>query len=153
MSDEYLSKEKYEELETELKHIKTVRRKEIAESLEYARSLGDLKENAEYQEARNMQAAAEERILKIESILKSAKIVSVKKGDTVQLGSTVVIQKKGDKEKKEYRIVGSEEADIHERKISYISPLGDAMMGKKKKDEFVLSTPSGKMEYKIVSVE
>lgn len=153
MSDEYLSKEKFKELEEELEHIKTVRRKEIAESLEYARSLGDLKENAEYQEARDMQAAAEDRILKIESILKSAKIVSKKKSDIVQLGATVVIQKKGDKEKKEYRIVGSEEADIRERKISHVSPLGEVMMGKKKGDEFALDTPSGKVDYKVVSVE
>lgn len=153
MSDEYLSKEKYKELEDELEHIKTVRRKEIAESLEYARSLGDLKENAEYHEARDMQAAVEDRVLKIEEILKSAKIVTSKKSDTVGLGATVVIQKKGDKEKKEYKIVGSEEADIHERKISHISPLGEAMMDKKKGDEFSLNTPSGKVEYKIVSVE
>lgn len=153
MSDDYLSKEKYKELEEELKYLTTVRRKEIAENLEYARSLGDLKENAEYHEARDLQGEVEDRITKIELMLKSAKIVSKKKSDTAGLGATVVIQKKGDKEKREYKIVGSEEADIHERKISHISPLGEAMMGKKKGDEFSFKTPSGKVDYKVVNVE
>ncbi len=156
MTDEYLSREKFRELEKELEYIKTVRRKEIAESLESARALGDLKENAEYHEARDTQAEAEDRILKIEGILKNAKIVSGKTGkksDTVGLGSTVMIQKKSDKEKKDYKIVGSEEANVSERKISHVSPLGEAMLGKKKGDKFSLNTPNGKIEYKIVDVE
>mgnify|MGYP001476935829 FL=1 len=152
-TEEYLSKEKFEELNKELDYLKTKRRKEIAESLEYARSLGDMKENAEYQEAREMQAATEERIQKLESILKSAKIVSHKKSDAVSLGSSVTIQKDGEKEKHEYTIVGSEEADMHKRKISHQSPLGEAMMGKKKGETFSFETPSGKMNYKVLSVE
>ena len=155
MTDEnnYITNEKFGELTKELKHLKTTKRKEIAESLEYARSLGDLSENAEYQEAREMQAVAEERIKQLEQILKTPKIVSHKKGDTVNLGSKVVIQKENDKETHEYNIVGSEEADMQERKISYISPLGEAMMGKKKGESFTFETPNGKQKYIIKSVE
>lgn len=151
--EEYLSPEKYEELRKELDYLKTVRRKEIAESLEYARSLGDLSENAEYQEAREMQAAAEERIRKLESILASAKIISSHKSTIAGLGSAVTIQKAGDKESHRYSIVGTEEANMHERKISHLSPLGEAMMGKKKGDTFSFETPNGKMQYKIIDIE
>lgn len=137
----------------ELEHLKTTRRTEIAESLEYARSLGDLSENAEYQEARELQAATEERIRKLEDIIKRAKIISHTKGDEIDFGSVVVIMKTGSDDKHEYTIVGSEEADMRERKISHVSPLGSAMMGKKKGDEFTFETPSGKQNYKIVSVK
>lgn len=150
---EYLSREKYEELKKELDYLKTVRRKEIAESLEYARSLGDLSENAEYQDAREMQAATEERIQKLESILTSANIVSRRKSDVVGLGSKVMIQKEEEKDIHRYQIVGSEEANMHDRKISHLSPLGEAMMDKKKGETFSFETPSGKMNYKIISVE
>ena len=151
---DYLSQEKFEELEKELNYLKTIRRREIADSLEYARSLGDLSENAEYQEARDLQAATEELIKKLESILQSAKIVShTKKGDSVTLGSTVVIQKEEEQETRKYQIVGSEEANMLERKISHLSPLGEAMMGKKKGESFSFQTPNGKMHYKIISIE
>ena len=151
---EYLTKEKFQELKDELDFLKTTRRKEIAESLEYARSLGDLSENAEYQEARNLQTAAEERIAKLESILQSANIVTEKGGsDTVILGSTVSIQKEGEKEIHKYMIVGTEEADMQERKISHVSPLGEAMMGKKKGEVFVFTSPSGKMNYKVIEIK
>lgn len=155
MTDEnnYLTQEKFEELTKELEHLKTTKRKEIAESLEYARSLGDLSENAEYQEAREMQASTEERIKQLENILKDPQIVAHKKGDTVSLGSKVVIQKEGEKETHEYVLVGSEEADMQERKISYVSPLGDAMMGKKKGESFTFETPNGKQNYTVKSVE
>ena len=93
---EFLTPEKFEELKKELEHLKTTRRKEVAESLEYARSLGDLSENAEYQEARDMQAAIEERIQHLEQVIKEAKIVAHdKKGGVVGLGSAVSIQKTG----------------------------------------------------------
>lgn len=152
-SEEFLSQEKYDELKKELEYLKTVRRKQIAESLEYARSLGDLSENAEYQEARELQAATEERIAKLETVLASAKIVSHKKSDVVTLGSKVVIQKVGEKDTHSYNIVGSEEANMLERKISHLSPLGQALMGKKKAEVFTFETPNGKQQYKIVSVE
>lgn len=150
----YLTAEKFNELKKELELLKTVRRKEVAESLEYARSLGDLSENAEYQEARDMQAAIEERIIHLEKTIKEAKIVAHdKKGDVVVLGSTVVIQKSKEKDSHTYTIVGSEEANIHERKLSYLSPLGEALMGKMKGDEFDFETPAGKQSYKILKVE
>ncbi len=149
----YLTQEKFDELKKELEHLKTVRRKEIAESLEYARSLGDLSENAEYQEARDMQAAIEERIAYLEKTIKEAKIVAHDKhGDVISLGSIVTIQKDKDKDKKEYTIVGSEEANIHDRKLSYLSPLGEALMGKTKGDEFQFDTPVGKKKYKVLKV-
>ncbi len=150
----FLTAEKFEELKKELDHLKTVRRKEIAESLEYARSLGDLSENAEYQEARDMQAAIEERISYLEKTIKEAKIVAhEKKGDVIGLGSVVIIKKDKEKEERTYTIVGSDEANIHERKLSYLSPLGEALMGKSKGDEFNFETPAGKQRYKVLKVE
>ncbi len=150
----FLTAEKFEELKKELDHLKTVRRKEIAESLEYARSLGDLSENAEYQEARDMQAAIEERISYLEKVIKEAKIVAhEKKGDVVGLGSVVVIQKDKEKDTRSYTIVGSDEANIHDKKLSYLSPLGEALMGKTKGDEFIFDTPAGKQKYKVLKVE
>lgn len=150
----FLTAEKFEELKKELEHLKTVRRKEVAESLEYARSLGDLSENAEYQEARDMQAAIEERISYLEKVIKEAKIVAHdKKGGVIGLGSVVFIQKDKEKDTRSYTIVGSDEANIHERKLSYLSPLGEALMGKTKGEEFIFDTPSGKQKYKVMKVE
>src|SRR5436189_3090371 len=99
MTEELLSREKFEELTQELEGLRTTRRKEVAEQLEYARSLGDLSENAEYQEAREMQSAVEERIGKLESILKVAKIVKAGKSEGVGMGSTVTVQKIGGEDK------------------------------------------------------
>jgi transcription elongation factor GreA len=152
--DSFLTKEKYDELKKELDHLKTVRRKEVAESLEYARSLGDISENAEYQEARDMQAAIEERIQYLEKVIKEAKIVgNVKKGDAVGLSSIVTIKNDKDKESRTYTIVGSEEANIHEHKLSFLSPLGEALMGKTKGDTFTFETPGGKQSYSVLKVE
>lgn len=151
--DSFLTKEKYDELKKELDHLKTVRRKEVAESLEYARSLGDISENAEYQEARDMQAAIEERIQYLEQVIKEAKIVgNVKRGDSVGLGTEVTIKNDKDKESRTYTIVGSEEANIHEHKLSYLSPLGEALMGKAKGDTFTFDTPGGKQSYTVLKV-
>ncbi len=151
--DSFLTKEKYDELKKELDHLKTVRRKEVAESLEYARSLGDISENAEYQEARDMQAAIEERIQYLEQVIKEAKIVAhVKKGDAVGLGSEVTIKNDKEKESRTYTIVGSEEANIHAHKLSYLSPLGEALMGKTKGDSFTFETPGGKQSYTVLNV-
>src|SRR5688500_19087076 len=107
-AQEYLTKEKFQELEKELQYLRTVKRKEVAESLEYARSLGDLSENAEYQEARDMQAAIEERIQHLERVIKEEKIVvGDKKAAVVGLGSVTTIQRDGEKEQRTYTIVGS----------------------------------------------
>ncbi|MEN9649472.1 MAG: hypothetical protein RL094_439 [Candidatus Parcubacteria bacterium] len=150
---EYLTKEKHKELTIELEHLKTVRRKEIAEELEFAKSLGDLSENAEYHEAREAQAALEDRISQLESILSTAEIVKVHHSNTVEIGSKVHVKKTGDKIEKIYVIVGSEEADMAAGKISFKSPLGEAMLGKKKGDEFTFKSPVGVMKYTIVSIE
>ncbi len=153
MTESLISQEKFEELTKELDELRTVRRREVAEQLEYARSLGDLSENAEYQEAREMQAAVEERIGKLEGILKNAKIVRGSKSDIVGMGATVTVQKIGADEKHVYTIVGAEEADIIGGKVSYHSPLGAALLGKKKGDEFSFDTPRGTQKYKILKVE
>jgi transcription elongation factor GreA len=153
MAEELISQEKFEELKKELEFLHTTRRKEVAEQLEYARSLGDLSENAEYQEAREMQAAVEERVQKLEAILKNAKIVSGSKSDLVGMGANVTVQKVGADDKHTYIIVGAEEADMLAGKISYHSPLGNALLGKKKGDEFSFHTPKGTQKYKILKVE
>lgn len=150
---EYLTKEKFNALEKELEHLKTSRRKEIAESLEYAKSLGDLSENQEYQEARDSQAVLEDRINRIEQILKSASIVTTHGSDTVAVGAVITVERASDKLKKEFTIVGSEEADAAQGKISTRSPLGLSAMGKKKGDTFSFSTPSGTMSYKIIDIK
>lgn len=151
--DTVVSQEKFDEMVAELENLKTVRRTEIAKNLEYARSLGDLSENAEYQEARELQAATEERIRKLEEIVKRAHIMTDgKKKDVVGFGSKVSIKKEGTSESHEYTIVGSEEADMRARKLSHVSPLGAAIMGKKKGDSFTFETPNGKQSYLVEKV-
>ncbi len=149
---QYLTQEKFDELTKELDTLKTVKRKEVAESLEYAKSLGDLSENAEYQEARGDQAEVEDRIKQIEAILISAEIVELHHSEKADIGSTVTLQKKGDSKTKIYKIVGSEEVDIMNGKISLQSPLGEAMHGKRKGDEFNYKAPSGMVTYKVVEI-
>ncbi len=151
---ELISQEKFDSLSGELEDLRTKRRREVAEQLEYARSLGDLSENAEYQQARELQASVEERIAKLEEVLKDAQIVSEENtGDIVGMGSHVTVQKEGSSEKSTYSIVGAEEADIPSGKVSYHSPLGNALMGKKKNNEFSFRTPKGVVKYKILKVE
>jgi transcription elongation factor GreA len=150
---EYLTKEKFEELKKELNELKTVKRKEVAENLEYAKSLGDLSENAEYHEARDMQAAVEDRIGQLENLLQTAQIVTLHHSDVVGVGTTVTIQKDGQKENATYKIVGSEEADMSQKKLSVTSPLGEGLMGKKKGDVVQVTTPKGKTKYSIVAIK
>lgn len=151
--DTVVSQEKFDEMVAELENLKTVRRTEIAKNLEYARSLGDLSENAEYQEARDLQAATEERIRKLEDLVKKAHIMTDgKKKDIVGFGSSVTIKKEGGVESHEYSIVGSEEADMRARKLSHVSPLGAAIMGRKKGEVFTFETPNGKQTYSIEKV-
>jgi transcription elongation factor GreA len=153
MDKEYLSKEKYEELERELDYLRREKRKEVAERLVSARSLGDLAENAEYHSARDEQAEVESRIEQLKDLLKRAEIIKHVAKDEASVGSTVTIQKKGEKDKVEYTIVGSEESDLSAGKISYKSPLGAAILGKKKKDDFSFETPKGDVEYIIFDIK
>ncbi|MBP6855164.1 MAG: transcription elongation factor GreA [Candidatus Pacebacteria bacterium] len=152
--DEYISIERKKALEIELHELQTVKRKEILENLEYAKSLGDLSENAEYHQARDEQGKLEERIAKIEHIIKASKVISKATGGTsIDIGSKVVVSKAGSDQKQEYEIVGSEEADMAQGRLSHRSPLGVALMGKTKGDVVDIESPRGKSSYKIVSVE
>lgn len=150
---EYLTQAKYNEFINELNNLKTVRRTEIARELEYAKSLGDLSENAEYHEARNEQALVEDRIIHLENLLKSATIVSSHETDKAVVGTTVTLKRESDGEKKVYTLVGSEEADASSGKISIRSPLGTALMNKKKGETFSFETPGGTMTYKVIDIE
>ncbi|OGI89373.1 hypothetical protein A2911_01085 [Candidatus Nomurabacteria bacterium RIFCSPLOWO2_01_FULL_40_15] len=151
--DDYITKEKKKELENELNDLKGPKRKEILENLEYAKSLGDLSENAEYHQTREDQGKLEGRIAKIEQILRSSQVVSQSGGDIVEVGSKVVVEKDGSKEKQTYLVVGSEEADMALGKISNRSPFGVAIFGKKKGDKISFKTPAGGVvNYKIISV-
>lgn len=150
---EYLTQEKYDELKKELEHLKTARRKEVAEHLEYAKSLGDLAENAEYHEAREEQANIEDRIKKLEAMLQTAVIMELRHTEAVAIGSTVSLQREGTHDRTTYKIVGSEEADIAAGKLSLVSPLGQAMLGKRNGDSFTAKTPGGEVKYRIVDIE
>ncbi|MCI5108591.1 MAG: transcription elongation factor GreA [Candidatus Pacebacteria bacterium] len=150
---DYLTKEKYEEFEKELQTLKHDKRKEVAKNLEYAKSLGDLSENAEYHAAREAQAVLEDRIKKLEMLLKHAEVVEKHHVDDVSVGSEVTIKRKDNGTEFTYVIVGSEEVDMGSGKISNRSPLGSAILGKKKKEEFSVETPAGKVTYTIVSIK
>jgi transcription elongation factor GreA len=156
---DYITEEKRKALEAELADLKGPKRKEIIKSLEYAKSLGDLSENAEYHQTREEQGKLEARIAKIEQILKSSETVRGGGGETVEIGSKVIVRKQGGKSlpagkagDKTYVIVGSEEADMAAGKISNRSPLGTALFGKKKGDSVSLKTPNGDVNYKIINV-
>jgi len=149
---DYITEEKKKALEIELKELKGPKRKEILDNLEYAKSLGDLSENAEYHNAREEQAKLEQRIHRVEQILESSQIISKRGGDIIEVGSNVVVQKEGSKEEKTFQVVGSEEADMALGKISNHSPFGEALFGNKKGDVISFKTPSGVVNYKIVNV-
>jgi transcription elongation factor GreA len=151
-SGDYITEEKRIALLAELKDLKGPKRREILDTLEYAKSLGDLSENAEYHQAREDQGKLEERIVKIEKILQSSQTVKGGGGDVVEVGSKVEVQKVGSKEIKNYVIVGSEEADMKLGKISNHSPVGVALFGKKKGDNISFKTPVGVVNYKIINV-
>jgi transcription elongation factor GreA len=149
---DYITEEKRKSLEAELKDLKGSKRREILAALEYAKSLGDLSENAEYHQAREDQGKLEERIAKIEQILQTSETVKGGGGDTVEVGSKVVVQKEGSKDEQTYVIVGSEEADMANGKISNRSPFGEALFGKKKGANISFKTPKGTVNYKIIKV-
>lgn len=147
----YLTKEGFKKLKEELEYLKTEKRKEIAERLRHAASFGDISENAAYDEAKEAQAFMEGRIQEIKDILSQAEIIQGSNKEEVRLGSNIIV--KSDGEKKEFQIVGAEEVEVMEGKISYQSPLGEALLGKKKGEKIKLKTPKGKIEYKIVRIE
>lgn len=150
---QYLTSEKHAELRKELDYLKSERRKEVAEHLEYAKKLGDLSENAEYHQAREEQAEVEDRIGRLENLLKKAVIVNNASGEVVTVGTTLRLQKEGDNKSYLYTIVGSEEADMSRGKISNLSPLGSALLGRKRGDIVSVQTPKGAVSYTIVVIK
>jgi transcription elongation factor GreA len=149
---ELITKTNKEALEAEYKELSGPKRQAILAQVAYAKSLGDLSENAEYHQAREEQAKLEERLAQIEHVLKYAEVVESGSSDTVTIGSTVVIQKEGESNTRTFCIVGSEETDMLSGKISYKSPLGSALFEKKVGDTVSVSTPKGAMAYTIVSI-
>ncbi len=149
---ELLTQENKEALEAELRELSGPKRREIISAVEYAKSLGDLSENAEYHAAREAQGKLEDRIQQIEYILKHAEVVKKPADGSIAVGSTVVIQKEGEPNTRTVIIVGSEETDMLSGKISYKSPIGAALQGKKKGEVVSVSTPKGDVAYTIVSV-
>lgn len=150
---QYISPEKKKELELELEDLKGPQRQVILEALQFARSLGDLSENAEYHNAREEQARLEERINQIELILRDSQLVTSHQKTVVSVGCVVTLKKKGQKEENVYSIVGSEEADITENKVSNHSPLGVAIIGCKKGDTVKVTTPKGIVEYEVLDIK
>ena len=151
----YLTKEGLEKLQNELVHLKDITRVEIAEKLKEAISFWDLSENAEYEEARNEQAQVELRISNLEAQLKDVEIIKEDVNhDKVTMGSVVTILNIETKEEVAYKIVGSTEADIlaETPMISNESPIGKAMLGKKKNDNVKVKALSGTFEYKITKI-
>jgi transcription elongation factor GreA len=152
MMKELLTKENKEALELELKELSGPRRKEIISAVEYAKSLGDLSENAEYHAAREAQGKLEDRIQHIEYTLKYGEVVERSTDGSITVGCTVVVTKSGEINTRTFQIVGSEETDMLSGKISYKSPIGQALQGRKSGDVVTVATPKGDTEYKIVSV-
>lgn len=151
--DNYITEEKRKALLAELEESKTIRRKEILEALEYAKSLGDLSENAEYHQAREDQGKLEDRINQIEYMLQHAIVVKKHHSTKVEIGTTVTVKKEGTKDSVTYNIVGAEEADMAAGKISNKSPLGAALFGKEEGDVVPLTTPKGLVKYTIVEIQ
>jgi transcription elongation factor GreA len=152
-----VTKDGLDKLVEELEYLKNVRRKEVAGRIKEAISYGDLSENSEYEEAKNEQAFVEGRILELEEKIKNAKIISdrSKVTKTVRLGSTVHLRnitKKRD-EVEVYKIVGSEEANPFEGKISNESPIGSSLLDKKKGDSIKVHVPAGVVEYEIAKLD
>jgi transcription elongation factor GreA len=148
---EYLSAEGLQKLRAELDELVHVKRPEIAQRIHDAKEHGDVTENAEYEDAKNEQAFVEGRIQTLDAVIKNAVIIEEAPSKThVHIGSTVVIQ--GDGGKETYTIVGSVEAAPDEGRISNESPVGRALLGRKKGEQVTVSVPAGDSTYTIVSI-
>lgn len=146
-----LTPEGYLELESELNDLKLNKRPEVIATLKYARSLGDLSENADYDAARNEQAQLESRIKELEYKLEHCEIIDNKDKHVANVGSTIVIEYEED-DFEEYKIVGSLEADPFNNKISNESPIGKAVIGHKAGDKVSVESPNGAYEVLLKSV-
>ena len=143
-------------LKKELEELKNIKRPKIVEAIAEARVHGDLKENAEYHAAKEEQAKIESRIIEINDLVARANVVDVtkiEKNDNVIFGSTVYLIDLENNEKKNYKIVGKDEADIKKNLIYFRSPIGKALIGKKKKDLVTVVTPAGEKNFEIVEVK
>jgi transcription elongation factor GreA len=148
------TKQGYQDLVDELKYLKLTRREEIKEQIAVARGFGDLSENAEYDEARNEQAKVEARIQELEALIENAEIIDESNMDVraISLGSVVKLFDEDFEEEITYSIVGSNQADPLEQKISDQSPIGRALMGKKAGDRVTVTAPAGELHFKVLEV-
>lgn len=156
MAKEYrMSQERLDELKEELNYLKTVREKEVADQIKEARSFGDLSENSEYDEAKNEQGKLYSRIVELGDILAHAIVIDEDDltTDAVGIGSHVEVETLDGSMKGSYQIVGSQEADPMNGRISEESPFGKALLGKKCGEEVLVSAPAGTIHYRIVKIQ
>ena len=145
-----------EKLKKELNELRSIKRPKIIEAIAEARAHGDLKENAEYHAAKEEQAKIEGRIIEINDLIARANVIDVtklEKKDSVIFGSTVSLFDLENKQKKTYKIVGKDEADLTKNYIYFKSPIGKALIGKNKKDLVTVNIPSGEKNFEIIKVE
>lgn len=150
-----LTKSSRKKLEEELQELKVVKRKEIAQKIKEARELGDLSENAEYDAAKDEQRDIEARIDEIENILKNSQVIDKRSIDfkSIHIGCKATVQDKTTRRKVTYQIVSATDVNSLEKKISYESPIGAALMGKKVGDHVEVETPGGLLKYKVLDIE
>ena len=149
----FLTSEGYLELENELQYLKTVKRAEVTQTLKEARALGDLSENSEYEQAREDQANLEKRIVEVEYALEHATVIDSEANDgKVSIGCQVELKYEDDDDIESYKIVGSQEADPFNNKISNESPIARAILGKKIGDTVSVESPNGTYDVKIVAI-
>tara|TARA_B100002003_G_C13744577_1_gene371156 strand:+ start:39 stop:515 length:477 start_codon:yes stop_codon:yes gene_type:complete len=156
MEKEPITSQGIEKLKEELEELKNTKRPKIVEAIAEARGHGDLKENAEYHAAKEEQSKIETRIIKINDLIARANVVDVtilEKKDNVIFGSTVYLIDLKNNKKKNYKIVGKDEADMTKNYIYFRSPIGKALIGKKKKDVVIVTTPSGEKNFEITEVK
>ncbi len=148
-----ISKEGLAKLKTELEHLTTVARREVAAKIAEAKSYGDLRENSEYEEARNNQAELELKIMQLTEQIENAEIIKKSSSkDTVNIGSKVDLENVTAGQKESYEIVGSMEADVFDGKISNESPLGSALIERAVGDKLVFTAPKGELTYKVLKI-
>ena len=150
-----LTQEGFDKLEEELNYLKTEKRTEIAERIKVARGFGDLSENSEYDEAKNAQAENEQQIAELEVKIRNAKVIDSSEIDTktVQIGNLVKLYDEEFDEEIEYTIVGSTEVNLAENKISNESPIGKALLGRKKGEVVEVDAPDGIIKFKILAIK
>ena len=149
----YLTQEGLDNLKKELDDLINVRRPENVQAIKEARALGDLSENAEYDAARNEQAVIEARIKQLEKMLENVSIISDVSTDSVSIGNTVTIKYVDDDEEDEYKIVGSQEADPFESRISNESPIAQALFNHKVGDIVTVESPNGAYQVEITEIQ